>query len=104
MKSIVKGGRTPGAEITIVNAPRIKSNEVLVQVEAASICGTDVHIWQWNEWAQNRLKKLPIIFGHEVAGKVLEVGKDVAKVQVGDKVSAETNIVDGSCYQCRPVR
>lgn len=104
MKAIVKRGRGPGAEITTVSAPKIKSNEVLVQVEAASICGTDVHIWQWNEWAQNRLKKLPIIFGHEVAGRVVEVGKDVSKVQVRDKVSAETHIVDGSCYQCRTGR
>ena len=104
MKAIIKRGRKPGAEITTVNAPKIKNNEVLVQVEAASICGTDVHIWQWNEWAQNRLRKLPIIFGHEVSGKVIEVGKDVSKVQVGDKVSAETHIVDGTCYQCRTGR
>jgi len=101
MNAIVKRGRQPGAEITTVEAPRIKSSEVLVEVEAASICGTDVHIWEWNEWAQNRVKKLPIIFGHEVAGKVIEIGRDVSKVQVGDKVSAETHIVDGTCYQCR---
>jgi len=101
MKAIVKEQRQPGAEIVEVDAPKIKSNEVLVEVEAASICGTDVHIWEWNEWAQNRVKKLPIIFGHEVAGKVIEVGKDVSKVHVGDKVSAETHIADGTCYQCR---
>lgn len=104
MNAIVKRGRKPGAEIAAVNPPKISDNEVLVQVEAASICGTDVHIWQWNEWAQNRLRKLPIIFGHEVAGKVIEVGKDVSKVHVGDKVSAETHIVDGTCYQCRTGR
>jgi len=101
MNAIVKRGRQPGAEITTVEIPKIKSNEVLVEVEAASICGTDVHIWEWNEWAQNRVKKLPIVFGHEVAGKVIEIGRDVSKVQVGDKVSAETHIVDGTCYQCR---
>jgi len=104
MNAIIKKGRRPGAEITQVNVPKIKSNEVLVEVEAASICGTDVHIWEWNEWAQNRIRKLPIIFGHEVAGKVIEVGKDVTKVRVGDKVSAETHIVDGTCYQCRTGR
>jgi threonine 3-dehydrogenase len=104
MKAVVKRGRKPGAEIITVNPPKIKSNEVLAQVEAASICGTDVHIWQWNEWAQNRLRKLPIIFGHEVAGEVIEVGKDVSKVHVGDRVSAETHIVDGTCYQCRTGR
>jgi len=104
MKAIVKRERRPGAEVTSVNPPKIKSNEILVQVEAASICGTDVHIWEWNEWAQTRLKRLPIIFGHEVAGKVIEAGKDVSRVRVGDKVSAETHIVDGTCYQCQTNR
>jgi len=104
MNAIVKSKRQPGAEITKVNTPKIKENEVFVKVEAASICGTDVHIWDWNEWAQNRLKRLPIIFGHEVAGKVVEMGKEVTTVQVGDKVSAETHIVDGTCYQCRTGR
>jgi len=104
MNAIVKKQRQPGAEITTVNPPKIKKNEVLVQVEAASICGTDVHIWDWNEWAQNRIKKLPIIFGHEVAGKIIEVGRDVTKAQVGHKISAETHIVDGTCYQCRTNR
>ncbi len=104
MNAIVKRKRQPGAEIIAVGPPKIESNEVLVEVEAASVCGTDVHIWEWNEWAQNRVRKLPIIFGHEVAGKVIEVGKSVSKVQVGDKVSAETHIVDGTCYQCRTNR
>jgi len=104
MNAIVKSKRQPGAEITKIDTPKIKDDEVLIQVEAASICGTDVHIWDWNEWAQKRLKKLPIIFGHEVAGRVVEVGKGVTSVQVGDKVSAETHIVDGTCYQCRTDR
>jgi len=94
MHAIVKMHRQPGAEIATVNAPKIMSNEVLVEV----------HIWEWNEWAQNRLKKLPIIFGHEVAGRVIEVGKGVSNVQVGDRVSAETHIVDRTCYQCRTNR
>jgi len=104
MNAIVKSKRQPGAEITNVNAPKAKENEVLVKVEAASICGTDIHIWDWNEWAQNRLKKLPIIFGHEVAGEIVEVGKNVTSLQVGNKVSAETHIADGTCYQCRTDR
>jgi len=104
MNAIVKSKREPGAEITKVSTPKIKEGEVLVKVEAASICGTDIHIWDWNEWAQNRLKRLPIIFGHEVAGEVVEVGKSVTTVEVGDKVSAETHIVDGTCYQCKTDR
>jgi len=104
MNAVVKVKRQPGAETTKVDPPRIKENEVLVQVEAASICGTDVHIWDWNDWAQHRMKKIPIVFGHEVAGKVIEIGKDVISVQVGDRVSAETHIVDETCYQCRTDR
>lgn len=104
MNAIVKSKRQPGAEITKVNTPKIKEGEVLVKVEAASICGTDIHIWDWNEWAQNRIKRVPFIFGHEVAGKVVEIGKNVSNVQVGDKVSAETHIADGTCYQCKTDR
>jgi len=104
MYAIVKKRREPGAEIAIMDAPKIGKSEVLVKVKAASICGTDVHIWDWNEWAQNRVKKIPLIFGHEVAGKVVEVGSDVTSVQMGDMVSAETHIVDGTCYQCKTDR
>jgi len=104
MEAIVKKRREPGAEAATVEEPRIKKNEVLVKMKASSICGTDIHIWEWNEWARNRIKKIPLIFGHEFAGEVVEVGKDVTNVQEGDMVSAETHIVDGTCYQCRTDR
>ena len=104
MNAVVKSKRQAGAQVTKVNTPRIKEHEVLVEVEATSICGTDVHIWDWNEWAQKRMKRIPIIFGHEVAGKVVEIGKYVTNVQIGDKVSAETHIVDNTCYQCKTDR
>jgi len=104
MFAVVKTERKPGAEIRRVDVPKIGKNEVLVEVKACSICGTDVHIWEWNEWAQSRIKKIPLIFGHEFAGKVVEVGADVTTVSVGDMVSAETHIVDGTCYQCRTDR
>ncbi len=104
MYAVVKRRREPGAEIEQVDRPSIGKGEVLVQMKATSICGTDVHIWDWNHWAQNRLKRLPIIFGHEFSGEVVEVGKGVRKVKPGDLVSAETHIVDGTCYQCRTGR
>jgi len=104
MSAVVKSKRQFGADIIKVNTPKIKESEVLVEVEATSICGTDIHIWDWNEWAQHRMKKIPIIFGHEVAGKVVEIGKNVTGIQVGDRVSAETHIVDNTCYQCRTDR
>lgn len=104
MYAIVKKRREPGAEIATVDIPKIGKTEVLVKVKAASICGTDVHIWDWNEWAQKRIVNIPFIFGHEFSGEVVEVGSEVTHVQVGDMVSAETHIVDGACYQCRTDR
>jgi len=104
MYAIVKKKRAPGAEAATVEEPKIGKDEVLVKMKAASICGTDVHIWQWNQWARERIKKIPLIFGHEFAGEVVEVGSNVSSVQVGDFVSAETHIVDGTCYQCRTDR
>jgi len=104
MHAVVKRRREPGAEIEEVDKPVLGKGEVLVKVTNASICGTDVHIWDWNHWAQNRLKKLPIVFGHEMCGQVVEAGHGVKSIGVGDTVSAETHIVDGTCYQCRTGR
>jgi len=104
MFAVVKTERKPGAEIRNVSVPKIGKKEVLVEVKACSICGTDFHIWEWNEWAQSRIKKIPLIFGHEFAGKIVEVGEDVTTLNVGDMVSAETHIVCGTCYQCKTGR
>ena len=104
MYAIVKSRRGPGAELSRVEIPKIGKNEVLVKVRMASICGTDVHIWEWNEWAQSRIKKIPLIFGHEFCGEIVEIGENVKSLQVGDFVSAETHIVDETCYQCRTDR
>ncbi len=101
MHAVVKRRREPGAVFEEVDKPSVGRGEVLVQMKRTSICGTDVHIWDWNHWAQNRVKTLPIIFGHEFCGEVVEIGDKVTKISVGDLVSAETHIVDGTCYQCR---
>jgi threonine 3-dehydrogenase len=101
MKAFVKAQRGPGGEIRNVPDPKPSAGEVLVQVRASSVCGTDVHIWVWNEWADSHIKRVPIIFGHELSGEVIQVGPEVKSLQAGDHVSAETHIVDGTCYQCR---
>jgi threonine 3-dehydrogenase len=101
VQAYVKTERGPGGEIRSVPEPTPGDDEVLVRVRASSICGTDVHIWVWNEWAQSRVKHIPMIFGHEVSGEVVKVGSRVRSLRVGDHVSAETHIVDGTCYQCR---
>ncbi|MCI4345177.1 MAG: L-threonine 3-dehydrogenase [Thermoplasmata archaeon] len=101
MQAFVKTHRGPGGELEKVPDPRPTEDEVLVAARAASVCGTDVHIWEWNEWAQSRIKRVPMILGHELSGEVVEVGARVKSLAVGDHVSAETHIADGTCYQCR---
>lgn len=79
--------------------PVIGPREVLIKVNNASICGTDVHIYDWTRWAQHRLSP-PRILGHEFVGTVAEVGEEVTVVKVGDSVSAESHLTCGHCYQC----
>lgn len=104
MRAYVKTQRAPGGELKNIPEPTPGEEEVKVRVRAASVCGTDVHIWEWNDWANNRVKRLPMTLGHELSGEVVEIGRRVKGIQVGDHVSAETHIVDGTCYQCRTGR
>jgi threonine 3-dehydrogenase len=100
MRAALKVEAAPGAKVALVNIPQIGSRDVLVQVKAASICGTDMHIYEWDAWAQSRMS-IPRIFGHEFAGEVVEVGSEVTTLASGDFVAAETHITCGHCYQCR---
>jgi threonine 3-dehydrogenase len=88
----------------LVPVPAPGPGEVLVQVEAASICGTDVHIYEWDAWAAGRLTNLPMTFGHEVAGTVVATGPEVHHVQPGAFVSAEGHVFCGFCRLCRTGR
>lgn len=101
MKAIVKTTMAPGAELIDVPIPEPKPNEVLVKILATSICGTDVHIYQWDPAAQVYIKNVPQILGHEFAGHIVEVGKKAKKFKVSDYVSAETHIYCGKCVQCK---
>lgn len=101
MRAIVKTKPEPGAQLLEVEAPKAAPGEIIARMVACSICGTDIHIWEWNHWAERRVRKLPMIFGHEFCGEVVRTAPDVKSVKVGDIVSAETHIVDNSCYQCR---
>lgn len=100
MQAIVKASAQPGIEVREVPVPTIGSSEVLVRVEAASVCGTDLHIYDWDPWAQGRIKP-PLIPGHEFCGFVSAVGSDVTAVKEGDFVSAEMHVPCGKCLQCR---
>lgn len=99
MKAVVKAGPVYGAVLKDVPVPTPGRGEVLVKIKAASICGTDHHIYIWNEWSQNRIKP-PRIMGHEFAGEVVELGPEVTTVKPGAYVSAETHIVCDGCAQC----
>lgn len=103
MKAIVKTEKGPGAEVIDVDTPAIGATEVLIKIKAASICGTDLQIYNWRGWVQERVKP-PQILGHEFAGEVVAVGKDVVSVKEGDYVSGESHITCGTCYQCRTGR
>ncbi len=100
MKAVVKQRPEPGLVLMDVGMPKIGEGEVLVKVKATSICGTDLHIYNWNEWAQSRIHP-PRIVGHEFAGEVVETGATVSKITNGDLVSAESHIACGTCYQCK---
>jgi threonine 3-dehydrogenase len=100
MKAALKVEAAPGATVALVDIPKIGPRDVLVQVKAASICGTDVHIYEWDAWAQHRMTT-PRIFGHEFAGEVVEIGGEVTQLVPGDFVAAETHITCGHCYQCQ---
>ncbi len=90
----------PGFRLKEVPEPRIRDDEVLIRVRRAGVCGTDVHIYEWDDWAKGRCRP-PFVVGHEFAGEAVEVGKLVADVSVGDRVTAEGHIVDGRCLLCR---
>src|SRR5262249_13051240 len=100
MMAVVKGNAAPGAEIREVKIPCFGRNDVLVKVKIASICGTDLHIYEWDRWAQSRIRP-PLIPGHEFCGEVVAYGDEVTSVKEGDFVSAEMHVACGKCLQCR---
>jgi threonine 3-dehydrogenase len=100
MWAIRKPAPEPGLVLTEVPVPVPGEGEVLVAVEAASVCGTDLHIFRWDPWSQSRLHP-PVTLGHEFAGTVVELGPNVRHADVGDYVSAESHVTCGDCYPCR---
>lgn len=100
MMGLVKEKREPGAVLKEVPVPEIGPDEVLVRVKASSICGTDVHIYNWDAWAEKSVVT-PNVFGHEFAGIVEAIGSQVMNVNIGESVSAEGHMVCGYCKPCR---
>ena len=108
MRALVKASPSAGAELREVPVPVPGDGELLIRVEAASLCGTDLHIYRWDDWAEQRLGGgLPRIFGHEMAGRVVAHGPNLrgrGEIPLGTLVGVETHLVDQSCYQCRTGR
>jgi threonine 3-dehydrogenase len=100
MHAVVKAKAAPGIEMQEVPVPSPGPGQVLVKVQAASVCGTDLHIFNWDPWAQGRIHP-PLIPGHEFAGVVAGMGRGVTAVKEGDLVSAEMHVACGKCMQCR---
>ncbi len=100
MQAIVKEKRAPGLTVTTVPKPTPGPGEVLIAVRHAGVCGTDLHIADWDAWAQGRLKP-PLVVGHEFAGEIVSVGGAVSGLTTGQLVTAEGHIVCGHCLQCR---
>ena len=100
MRAIRKMSADKGLSVCDVPVPTPGPEDVLVYVEAASICGTDLHIWNWDSWSQRRIKP-PLTLGHEFCGTIVAVGDKVREARLGDYVSAESHVTCGMCYQCR---
>jgi len=100
MQAVIKEKRAPGLKVTTVPKPTAGPSEVLIAVRHAGVCGTDLHIADWNAWAEGRLRP-PLVVGHEFAGEIVAVGGGVAELRTGQLVTAEGHIVCGHCLQCR---
>jgi threonine 3-dehydrogenase len=99
MKALVKKHAQPGLWLEDVPEPKIGINDVLIKVDRTGICGTDLHIYKWDAWAQATIP-VPMVVGHEFVGEILEVGSNVADFSPGDIVSAEGHVVCGRCRNC----
>ncbi len=103
MKALVKVAPGPGLELVDVPDPKPGPGDILLRVLRTGICGTDLHIDTWDEWAAKTIKA-PLTLGHEFVGEVVEIGAAVTKVKVGDLVSGEGHLVCGTCRNCRAGR
>ncbi|UCD49888.1 MAG: L-threonine 3-dehydrogenase [Phycisphaerales bacterium] len=99
MKALVKGKPEPGLWLEEIPVPDIGINDVLIEVVKTSICGTDVHIYNWDAWAQKTIL-VPMAVGHEFVGRIAKIGSNVHDFNVGDLVSAEGHVVCGRCRNC----
>jgi len=100
MKALCKLKAEPGIWMSDIPIPKIGHNDVLIKISKTAICGTDVHIYNWDSWAQKTVP-IGIAIGHEFVGEIVDLGVEVAGLQIGDRVSGEGHLTCGHCRQCR---
>ncbi len=103
MKALVKKKSAPGIWMDEVEQPTLGHNDVLIKIKKTAICGTDIHIYNWDEWASNTIP-VPMHVGHEFVGEIVEIGSEVVSCKSGDRVSGEGHITCGYCRNCRAGR
>lgn len=103
MKALVKARPETGLWMEHVPVPEAGPNEVLIKVKKSAICGTDVHIWKWDEWSA-RTVPVPMVVGHEFCGEIVDCGSAAVKFKIGQRVSGEGHVVCGTCRNCRAGR
>ncbi|MGY5451302.1 L-threonine 3-dehydrogenase [Agarivorans sp. MS3-6] len=100
MKALAKTKAEPGIWMTQVEMPKLGHNDLLIKINKTAVCGTDVHIYNWDEWSQKTIP-VPMVIGHEYAGEVVDIGQEVRGFSIGDRVSGEGHITCGHCRNCR---
>ncbi|MBS3798305.1 MULTISPECIES: L-threonine 3-dehydrogenase [unclassified Pseudoalteromonas] len=103
MKALSKLKAEKGIWMTDAPKPEVGHNDLLIKIRKTAICGTDVHIYNWDEWAQNTIP-VPMVVGHEYVGEVVDMGQEVRGFEIGDRVSGEGHITCGHCRNCRAGR
>ena len=103
MKALVKAKAERGIWMENIEKPQVGHNDVLIKVKRTAICGTDIHIFKWDDWAQATIP-VPMAVGHEFSGEIVDMGVEVKGFEIGDRVSAEGHITCGYCRNCRAGR
>ncbi len=103
MRALVKAEKTEGLWAQDVEKPKLGHNDVLIKIKKTAICGTDIHIYNWDEWAQKTIP-VPMTVGHEYVGTIVEMGSEVQGLEIGQRVSGEGHITCGHCRNCRAGR
>lgn len=103
MHALVKARAAPGIDLQDIPRPTVGHNDVMIRVKRTAICGTDMHIYNWDGWAQRTIP-VPMAVGHEYCGEIVEIGSEVSGFNIGDRVSGEGHITCGHCRNCRAGR